>query len=285
MSQVSHKEQAKALKGADAFQTLMMSVLDWLIKNSRLIALALAPVVLVLVASFAWQSYNKSQKNSRLKELGTVQVVYDQELKKANDARTEISKQIDEIDKKISASTPPPPADGQPEVEPVVDPKLKTEKDQLEQKLAAIKPDHSGSVGKFQAFFDKYSGFPEGWMAAMTAARIYADQEKLSEARPILESVVAKSKDNRFYQAQARLSLIGMFEETAEYDKALAEIDQLDKLVDQDLKPRVLLAKGRLQWLKNDKEGAKATFNSLIEAHAASPEAQKARAIESLLSN
>lgn len=293
MSQVSHKEQAKALKGPDAFQMRVMQAMDWLMKNLRLILLALAPVVVVLIAALAWQYYNKVRKNSRLEELGAVQVVFDEELKKASDAQMALSKQIDEIDKKIAAATPPPAAteatpDGAPaapKTETPVDPKLKADKDALEKKLTAIKPDHSGSVDKFKAFFDKYPQTPEGWMAAMTAARIFADQGKIAEARPVLETVLANSRGNGFYQAQARLSLIGMLEESADYDKALAEIEQLDKVVDQEMKPRVLLAKGRLQWLKNDKDAANATFKALIEAHAASPEAQKARAIQALLSN
>jgi predicted negative regulator of RcsB-dependent stress response len=285
MSQVSQKEQAKALKGPDAFQVRIMNALDWLVKNTRLVLMVLAPLALVAVGIFGWQYVSKLQKNSRLEDLGKVQVVFDEELKKANDARMAISKQVEDLDKKIAAAAPKADPAKPDEAAAAVpeDPKLKAEKEALEKKIEAIKPDHSASVVKFKEFYDSHAKTPEGWMAGMTAARLYADQEKLAEARPILESILEHSKDNPFYQTQARLSLIGILEELSEYDRALAEIEALDKLVDKEMKPRVLLAKGRILMLKNDKEQAKATFSALIDAHGTSPEAQKARSIQALL--
>ena len=84
------------------------------------------------------------------------------------------------------------------------------------------------------------------------------EKDKLPEARPILENVLAKSTSSPFYQTQARLALISVLEEQGEYDTALTQLDQLDKVIDKDLKPKVLLAKGRLQLLKNAKADAKA---------------------------
>jgi len=45
----------------------------------------------------------------------------------------------------------------------------------------------------------------------------------------------------------------------------------------------VLLARGRIQMLKNARDEAKQTFSMLIENHGASPEAQKARSMQALL--
>ena len=146
-----------------------------------------------------------------------------------------------------------------------------------------IKADHTKSIGLFAEYFKKHEATPEGWMAGMTNARLLTEQEKVAEAKPVLENVVKLSKESNFYQTQSRLALIGVLEELSDFDGALAQVDALDKTVDADLKPKILLAKGRLQMLKNSNADAKATFNTLIETHGTSPEAQKARSIQSLL--
>ena len=117
----------------------------------------------------------------------------------------------------------------------------------------------------------------------MTAARVLIDQNKAAEAQPILEGILTKSKDNRFYQAQTRLTLIGLLEQSGDYDKALGQVDALDKAVGAELKPLVLLTRGRLQLLKNDKATAKTTLNQLIDSYGTSTEAQKARTMLALL--
>jgi predicted negative regulator of RcsB-dependent stress response len=117
----------------------------------------------------------------------------------------------------------------------------------------------------------------------MTAAKLYIDSEKYQEAKPLLEEVLAKSKAAPFYQVQARFALVGVAEELGDFDRALEETLALEKLVDKEMLPKVLLTRGRLQMLKNAKDDAKATFAQLIEAHGTTPEAQKARSIQGLL--
>ena len=117
----------------------------------------------------------------------------------------------------------------------------------------------------------------------MTAARLYVDDEKFQEARPLLETVLNKSVKAPFYQVQARLAIIGLLEELGDFDKALEETAALETRAEKELLPKVLLTRGRLQMLKNAKEDAKATFAKLIETHGATAEAQKARSIQSLL--
>lgn len=283
MNQVSHKEQLKALKGPDAFQARVLLALEWLTKNTRLLLVLIAPVVVVLIASLGWRYVTKVRKDQRLAALGQVQIIFDGELRKAGDARQAVNKEIEAIDKKISeaaAKNPNQAADAAP---PPADPALTAEKDTLEKKLEAIKPDHSQSVLKFKEYFAAHPDTAEGWMAAMTAAGIFANEAKFAEARPLLEAVVSQSKNHTFYQAQARLSLVGVLEEAGEFDQALAQIEALDKQAGKDLKPRLLLAKGRILLLKNDQEQAKATFSNLIDNFAASAEAQKARSIQALI--
>lgn len=276
----TYKEQKKAMKQPDEFQKKGILFLDWLFRNTDKVFYIAIPVILVFAASSGYKYYQEERRNDRLEELGKVQVIFEAEQRAAFNQRQEISKQIDELEKKIN---PPAPTGGEAVKPAAPDPKLLADKAALEKKMDDIQADHQQSTGKFLEFFKKYENTPEGWMAGMTAARLMAEQKKVADARPVLETVIAKSKDNRFYQTQSRLSLIGILEELGDYDAALTHVDALEKSVDADLKPKILLAKGRLQMLKNSKDDAKATFNSLIESHGSSPEAQKARSIQSLL--
>lgn len=271
------KEQLKSLKQPDQFQVKAMAFMDFLLKNTKVLGGVVAIVAVVMGGVYAVRGFKNKARDSRLVELGKVQLVYEGEQKKVQTEREAIQKQIEAAEagqKKIVT-----PADLG---DPVKDPKVTATVEALTKKAEAIKGDHTESSRQFQEFYKKYDSTPEGWMAGMQAARLIIDQEKPAEAASLLESVLEKSKDNQFYQVQARLALISVLEDQGNYDKALSEVDALDKVVDKEMKPRVLLAKGRIQLLKNQKPEAKATFNSLIEQHGASPEAQKARSIESL---
>jgi len=276
----NYKEQKKALKQPDQFQAKGMVFLDWLIKNTNKIVMVAVPLLLVFVASIAYEMLQEQRRDKRLEELGKVQVVYEEEQRAAFKQREEIAKQIEEIDKKIN---PEPADEGSATAAVTPDPQLFLEKTVLEKKMEDIKADHSKSIGLFAEYFKKFEETPEGWMAGMTNARLLAEQEKIAEAKTVLESVIRLSKDSKFYQTQSRLVMVGILEELEDFDGALAQVDELDKIVDADLKPKILLAKGRIQMLKNENADAKATFSTLIEAHGASPEAQKARSIQSLL--
>lgn len=273
------KEHAKQLKAPDAVQKRLTSLLAWILKNSRVGLYALVPIVIAVAAFLGWRYFQGHQKNDRVEELGKIQVVYEGEQKKANDARQVIMKKIEALD----AKSPVPAADGSVATTPPADPAVAAQKAVLEKEAEGIKADHAASRAQYQEFFKKYETTPEGWLAGMTAARLLIEEEKLAEAQPIIETVREQSAKVPFYQIQARFALLGLFEESGDFDKALAETDALEKLVDKDMQPKVLLARGRLQMLKNAKEDANKTFSALIEQHAASPEAQKARSIQALL--
>jgi predicted negative regulator of RcsB-dependent stress response len=153
--------------------------------------------------------------------------------------------------------------------------------------MALVRADHSESLGKYVEFGKKYDDVPEGWLAGMMAAQILAEDGKTADARQVLEGILAKSGDQPFYQTQGRLFLVGLLEEAGEWDKALLELDALDKALDKanesELKATALLARGRIQMFKDAKEDAKKTFALLLEKHGGSPEAQKARAYQTLI--
>jgi predicted negative regulator of RcsB-dependent stress response len=257
--------------------------MDWAVKHWRPLALGVVPVLVVLAGYFVWRKVEQSQRGSRLEALGKVQVVFEDEERKANDQREAIQKQIEDLDKKLA---PPPAATKPGETAPPPaqpDPKLAADKAALEKQAEGIKANHAESLKQFQDFYKKNEKTPEGWLAGMTAAKLLIDDQKITEAQPILESVVDASKAYPLYQTQGRLALSGVYEEQGNYDKALAELDVLEKSVSADVLPKVLLARGRIQLLKSQKAEAKATFDGLIEKHGASPEAQKARSLQALL--
>lgn len=281
----SHKNLAKSLKGPDAFQEQVLNGLAWANRNIKILAIGISPLALAVVGYLGWNYASGLRKDARLEDLGKAQVVYDLELRKAAEERQQIQKLIEAIETKISAQKAPdgkdPAAASDQAAADVA--KLQAEKSVLEAKAAKIKGNHSESLNKFKEFYKKHADDAEGWMAGLTAARILLDDDKPQDARPLLESLVKDAAKNPFVLSQARVSLLGVLEELGDFDRALAELAALDKDVDPELRPKLLLAKGRLLMLKNDKEQAKATFNSLIEAHATSPEAQKARSIQALL--
>lgn len=277
------KDELRSLKQPDQFQVKAMAFMDWLLKNTKVLVGVVVVAGAVVGGTYAVRAVQAKQRDGRLDELGKVQIVYEAEQKKAQDAREAIQKQIEAAQAKAKPAAAPAVVPNKPaEAPPAEDPTVKAEVAALTKKMEAVKPDHAESAAKFQEFYKKYDGAPEGWMAGLQSARLLVDQGKAAEAAPLLESVLDKSKASQFYQVQTRLALISVLEDQSNFDKALAEVDALDKIADKELKPRVLLAKGRIQLLKNQKSEAKATFNSLIEQHGASPEAQKARSIEAL---
>ncbi len=274
------KDQLKSLKQPDQFQVKAMAFMDFLLKNTKVLLAVVATAAVVVGGVYAVRGFQNKARDSRLEDLGKVQLVYEAEQKKAQTEREGIQKQIEALEAKQKPAVPVDPA--KPAPPPAKDPKVTAEVEGLQKKAETVKADHAESAQKFQEFYRKNDASPEGWMAGLQAARLVVDLGKPAEAAPLLESVLEKSKGSQFYQVQARLALISILEDQGNFDKALAEVDSLDKLVDKEMKPRVLLAKGRIQLLKNQKTEAKATFNSLIEQHGASPEAQKARSIEAL---
>jgi predicted negative regulator of RcsB-dependent stress response len=276
------KEQAKALRSPDQLQVKLMSILDWLLKNVRLLLYVVIPVVAIMAISYGYRYVLNQKRESRLGELGAADVAYEKEARKANEERTAIQKKADDLQKAMDKTAADAKAKD-PKASVLPDPAKVAEKDALTKQAEAIKADHSGSRAMFEAFAKKYDTTPEGWAAAMAAVRIDVEQEKFAEARPLVEEVLAKSKDNPFYQRQARFALVGLDEELGDYDKALGELDALEKIVDDATKPKVLLDRGRIQLLKNAKAEAKATFATLIEKHGTTPEAQKARSMQALL--
>jgi hypothetical protein len=287
---MTEKIDHKKIKGPDAFQVRLISMFDWGLKNRNMVGLMLLPLVGVVVAGFGWQWYSGYRMDLRLDSLAVVEDVYTQELFEAGKKREEIQKKIDGL---AATATPEAPkaADakaGKPgevsaPAKPVENPQLAVQRKILEIERDGIKPDHSKSLEQFKKYFEGHKDTAEGWMAGMRAVSILLEQQKEADARPIVESVAKDSITSPIFQIQSRMILIGLNEDAGNFDAALKDAEVLIGLADEELKPKVLLAKGRIQMLKDAKTEAKATLDDLIVKHANTPEAQKARSMLALI--
>ncbi len=280
-----NKQQIKELKRPDALQMQLSAILGWILENARYAVYALVPVIVGMGGFYGFRYFKDQKKNARLEELGKVQIVYEGEQRKASDVRQGINAKIEALEAK---ATPKGEAAAAGDPSPKAkDPKVSLEQEALRKELALVRADHSESLGKYIEFGKKYADVPEGWLAGMMAAQIFAEEGKASDARQVLEGILVQSGDQPFYQTQGRLFLVSLLEEAGEWDKALAELDTLDKALDKwnesELKATSLFARGRIQFLKDAKEDAKKTFALLLEKYSGAPEAQKARAYQTLL--
>lgn len=277
----------KELKSLDHFQARLVAGLDWMLKNVRYVAYGIAPIIVITLGVALWQWVSGNRADARLAELGKVEVQYDAE-------RIAVDKKKEVLRKEIEGMETVAQKAAVAKIDPKADPKVptpkaelsaadKARKEEIEKQIAAIKADHSGSLEGYKKFFDAHSTDAEGWNSALRAASILVETDKHAEAVAIVERVAGASTKDTFYQTQSRLFLAGLFEEKGEFDRALSEVNALEPLATEDLKPALLLAKGRLQYFKNSRDDAKATFTTLIEKFASSTEAQKARSLKSLL--
>jgi predicted negative regulator of RcsB-dependent stress response len=286
---VSEKKKfQKSLKAPDQFQIRVVKALDWMNRNIIVLAVPAVVVALGIVGYYVWNLIGENAREARLSELGKIQVVYEEEEKTAETSRDALRKQMEAIDSDIAKKSIAPASAATDALKPAtpaaaVAPELTAKKDALQKQVDAIKADHTQSLKQYEDFSEKYQATPEGWLAGVSAANILKDQGKIPDAQALLEKVLTNSKDDRFYQVQGRFLLVGLLEEQGNYDAALKEVEVLASLVDEESQPRVMLAKGRLQMLKKANEDARATFSKLIEAHSSSPEAQKARSLQTLL--
>ena len=104
-------------------------------------------------------------------------------------------------------------------------------------------------------------------------------QGDLEAALKLVEAVIAKSTASPFHQTAGRLMAMAILEDLKRFDDALKQSATLMGTVNDDLKPRILLGKARIELAKNAKDDAKATLNVIIEKHGTSDEAAKARAL------
>ena len=266
----------------DHFQAFMVRVLEWLIKNLRYILYGLAPIVGVLVVGLIWQYFAGRQSDQRMDILGKIEVGFNSERQVIDKQKEAFKKQADQLEEAAKKAAGIKAGDAAA-VKFELDADTKAKKLALEKLATDLKPDHSKSLAAFIDFSKTYPKTVEGWNSALRAAAILSESQKIDEAIPLVQQIADAATKDMFYLTQSRLFLAGLFEEKGDYDKALAEIGAVESTASEDLKPSLLLSKGRLQLLKNAKEEARATFGIIIDKYASSNEAQKARSPKGLL--
>ena len=274
------KKEAKKLKGPDAYQLKMAELTDKLTKNWGLIAGVVGGILAIYIGFLGFNAYTDDKLETRRIGLAKVMEKYTDEMKAAVEQRQDIEKEI--------ATLKAPPPTGKKGDEDKADKKTAPNNDakikELEAKIEKIKPDHSGSMKGFKEFFEQNKDQPEGYVAAIRysslALKKGEDPKNLSQ---MLEGVFNSSKGLLVLQVQSGFMLAGIHNDIGEYDKAISVLSELEKVVPDDLKAKVLLEKGRSLHYKKDKTKAAEVFETVIRDHSSSAEADKARSLKALV--
>lgn len=290
------KDLKKLLKRPDAFQTSVASGLERAFQYKGVIFTVIGAAVIGTIAIAGYERYKANQTNVRINELGKIESAFQQETDALNVERNKIREEVGKLSE--------PSADGK---EPKLTAAQTQKKVELQKKLTSMVPDHSRTLGKYRDYYAKYKAYPEGWMAGMRAAGILIDGKQFGDAKDLLSEILQHSSDSLFYQINGRMLYINVLDELNELDPALAEVESLlreinkidkmaqaakksrkdDKAQDflnpaDNLKPQVLLTKGRLLARKGDKESAQKVFSDIVENHKETDEARQAMSYKAL---
>lgn len=269
------KETATGPKGLDLFQLRTIEFLTRLSQNPKPILGALGVIVVAIGIGFGINFYIKNKQENRRIELSKIDQVFDDEIKAYTKQREEIEKKRDAL----KAAQTTPAAAANPAVETPDTPEIKALNDQIQ----ALKPEHKASSEQYRDFFKKYPKAPEGLLAGLRYAAYAAEKKQLEEAQKVLEDVVGASQDQSIIQSQSLLLLIAVLEDRSEYDKALTYSDRLIKISSDEAKPRAILSKAQIYFLKKDFPNAQTTLNQLLSEYANSMEADRARNLLALV--
>ena len=265
-----HKQIEQALKRPDSFQDHILKAIMYVKGNKQRTFMLMTPLLalgIIGYAAFSWTSHQSSKRRGELSKIGAIQAEAQTNMEKV---RENLQKQIDVL------RTTKPAADGK-KTDISADSLAAVTK--LELQIADLKPDTTKSTAEYKKFYDANLSNQEGWMAGLTWAGQQLSDGKDAEARPVVEAISKASTSSNFYQVASRLMLIGILEDTAEFDAAIKESDVLISLSTDETKPVALLTKGRLQYFKKAFPEARIVLNELIEKFGTTPEATTARSL------
>ena len=269
----------KSLKGPDAFQVMAAGGVSVLEKNKKAVIGGLVLLILVILVAFSANLYVGYETDSRRIAYAVHEDLFQSEVRKAADQRDKQLKVIEGLKKEISELKK---AEGSADQSAIA----QKEKDLevKEKAVEAIQPDHSGSSAGFKAFFAANKSEPEGLMAGLRyVSTIIDDDAKRDESRKVLAELVKYSKNIRFYQIYARFMYVGLLEDLKDYKEALAQLDELIKVVPEAMKAKVLLARARIEVSGADKGAGRKTLDALIKDYKNAVEVDEARTFRALL--
>ncbi len=118
------------------------------------------------------------------------------------------------------------------------------------------KPNHLPSAKKFEEFARKYPAHNLGWLAAFRAASEYIEKKQTHNAIALLEMISSRTMKHQLIQVRARRTLAGLYADKADYTKALAELDILEKIPDNPVLAENRLFKAKVFFLAGRKDDA-----------------------------
>ena len=257
----------------DAFQERFFNATQWLTSHTRTVILLLLPLAAVAIIAAGWRYYEIKQGEKRRDELARIDEKFDQEEQAANTKRQELFQKIENLEKKSAQKT-----DGKTNPHDAGTPEV----DAKRKEVLAIKADHSATLTNYQKFYTANTTSPEGWRAALLAARILLEQKKLDDAAKLLGTVLKSAAELDFYQIQVRTLYISVLEDLKQYDLAYTELEKILSITENDAKAPYLLSKGKLLFLEGNKEEARKAFEYILSKYSATAEARKARALLAL---
>lgn len=154
-----------------------------------------------------------------------------------------------------------------------IDAEFMAEAQKFQEKVQAAKPeeienmtpDFSASAEKFAAFAKENEAHPLGWQASFKAANIFLEAKKVDDALSVLEPLVKRTMGNALLQLKIRRALAGIYAEKKEYEKALAELDFIEKLPDNPAINEIKLFKAQVLYLSGNKEEAAKKLKELSD--------------------
>ncbi len=267
----------KQLKAPDAFQVKALRAIKSLENHKKALVVVAGGIALVILGFFGFGQWKNFERNKLRNELGTAEKEYraeltvaDTKIKAIQDKATSLTKEKEALEKDSEKN------------KDAIEKKSQEIKD-LQSQVEKIKPDHSKSKDLYAKFYNKYPTKPEGFWAGMRYATFLMENKKPEEAKTILQAIVGNAKDYPIYEIQGRLALLAALEDLKSYDEAIALTDDLIKIVPKDIKPRILLAKGRMLIEQKKNPEATAALENLIKDHSSSHEADVARAYKAMI--
>jgi predicted negative regulator of RcsB-dependent stress response len=265
-----HKQLEKSLKRPDSFQDHILKAIQFVTNNRRMVLMMLSPVVAVALIGYSVFSYMNHKSVGRRAELASLFAMQASEQSGLGKQRESMQKEIDAL------RSTKPAADGK---KTEISGESLAKVAFLEKQMADLKPDTSASTAAFKKFYDNNLTNTEGWTAGLLWASSQLQDNKTADARPVIEAIAKSSTSNVLFQRTSRFMLVGIMEDAGEFDAAIKECDVLAGLATDDVKPAVLLTKGRLQYFKKSYTEARAVLNEIVDKYASSPEATKARSL------
>lgn len=128
-------------------------------------------------------------------------------------------------------------------------------------------PNHESSSKRFAEFAKKYPDNALGWQAALRAVSHFVEKKRVDDAITLLEPLTGKTRKNTIFQTRIRRTLAGLYAQKGEHDKALSEIELVEKLPDNPVPAETRLFKAQLLHGAGKKDQAAALLKEL----AASP--------------